>query len=53
MLLNQQQNMQNLSPQQQQMLLNQQMLLMGMGGMNLGQNQQNNIQQSGETKLDA
>jgi hypothetical protein len=45
--------MQNLSPQQQQMLLNQQMLLMGMGGMNLGQNQQNNIQQSGETKLDA
>ena len=55
MLLNQQQNMQNLTPQQQQqMLLNQQMLLMGMGNMGLGGNQpQNNIQQSGETKLDA
>ena len=51
MLLNQQ--MANMTPEQkQQMLLNQQMLLMGMGGMgglNMGMNQP----QSGETKLDA
>ena len=53
-MYNQQQNLANLTPQQQQqMLLNQQMLLMGMGGMGLGANQQNNTQQSGETKLDA
>jgi hypothetical protein len=51
MILNQQ--MANMTPEQkQQMLLNQQMLIMGMGGMgglNMGMNQP----QSGETKLDA